>query len=135
MPRINTSLSARYYERRKVKEKKPLSTGSRARKARIRGMVKNFSKQEWMTALDYFDHRCAYCWEKGRLQQEHFLPVNMNGDYTARNIIPACAKCNSKKSDKDPFEFLMSQEHGVVAYLRIGQYFTERHQPSQETPG
>jgi len=105
------------------KDKKPPTTGSRARKVRIRGMVKNYTSADWQKVLAHFDSRCAYCGKPGHMQQEHFLPVHLGGHYTPDNIIPACAGCNSKKKEKDPFEWLVQQEHGLVAYARITQWF------------
>jgi 5-methylcytosine-specific restriction endonuclease McrA len=86
-------------------------------------MVKDFSAEDWQRARDAFDNKCAYCGESAkRLEQEHFVSVLAGGTYTKKNIIPSCPKCNGSKHDKDPFEWLVVQEHGLVAYARITQY-------------
>jgi 5-methylcytosine-specific restriction endonuclease McrA len=104
-------------------KKKNLSTGSKARKARIRLMVKDYSTEEWKRCLEAWEGKCAYCGKQGHMQQEHFLPVDLGGEYTKRNIIPACGKCNSRKKDKDPLEWLLTQDHGLVTYAKVFQYF------------
>jgi hypothetical protein len=117
----------KFYDRtpKQKREPKPRTTGSRARKARIRGMVKNYTAQDWERCLEYWNNACAYCGAGGRMQQEHYLPVDMGGTYTPDNIIPACGKCNSQKQRKDPLEWLLTkQEHGLVIMLRISQYFS-----------
>ena len=110
-------------EQQEPKEKKPPSTGSKERKARIRSMEKNFTTQDWQRCLEYFQNKCAYCGSDGDLQQEHFIPVNDGGTYTPDNIIPACAPCNSRKQRKDPFDYLVVQERRLREYLKIEDYF------------
>jgi 5-methylcytosine-specific restriction endonuclease McrA len=108
---------------KKAREKKPRTTGSRERKARIRQMVRDYGSADWKQALAYFQNKCAYCDAGGHLQQEHFLPVRLGGHYVPGNIVPACSPCNGKKSDKDPLEWLLSRAGGLVVYARIMQFF------------
>jgi 5-methylcytosine-specific restriction endonuclease McrA len=111
------------YNKKAKKPRKPPSTGSKARKARIKQMVKNYSKEDWQKALDYFGG-CAYCNEKrDDLQQDHFIPVNDGGQYTPDNIVPACPSCNSRKQKIDPFEWLVVRERRLREYLKIEEYF------------
>jgi 5-methylcytosine-specific restriction endonuclease McrA len=87
-------------------------------------MVKSYTQEDWQKALSYFENKCAYCGKSGHMQQEHYYSVLDGGTYTPDNIIPACSKCNSSKSNKDPLEWLLTkQEHGLVTMLRINQYF------------
>jgi 5-methylcytosine-specific restriction endonuclease McrA len=129
------------YACRPPEPKKPRATGSKARKARIRQMVKDFSTQDWTEVLTFFDNRCAYCGEATELQQEHFLPVHLGGSYTPDNIIPACKTCNARKSNKDPFDYLVVQERRLREYLRITEYLSSRTRvpmpldDPQEAPG
>jgi len=111
-------------KRRKLEpSERSKTSGSRARHIRIKGMVKDFSPADWKRALDHFENKCAYCGESAkRLEQEHFVSVNSGGTYTGKNIIPACPKCNGNKRDKDPFEWLVVRDYGLVAYARITQY-------------
>jgi 5-methylcytosine-specific restriction endonuclease McrA len=112
------------YEKKAKKPKKPPSTGSKARKARIRLMKKEYTKEDWQKALEYFDNSCAYCNEKrDDLQQDHFVPVNDGGTYTPDNIVPACPPCNSSKQKIDPFEWLVVRKRRLREYLKIEEYF------------
>lgn len=62
---------------------------------------------EWDMILEKYNHSCAYC---GRddlpLTQEHWLPSSRGGGYTAGNIVPSCAPCNSRKRSMTGDEFI-----------------------------
>jgi 5-methylcytosine-specific restriction endonuclease McrA len=111
-------------QKKAKRPRKPPTTGSRARKARIRGMVKNYTADDWKRCVEAWGGKCAYCGSNGRLQQEHFYSVLEGGTYTPDNIIPACKKCNSAKSNKDPLEWLLTQKNGLATYARIHQYLS-----------
>ena len=104
------------------KAKKPPTSGSRARKAKIRLMAKDYTADDWKRCLQAWGNRCAYCNGGGRMQQEHFFPVDLGGTYTVDNIIPACGKCNSRKQRKHPLEWLMEQKGGLSTYVKILDY-------------
>jgi 5-methylcytosine-specific restriction endonuclease McrA len=40
----------------------------------------------------------------GSLAREHVTPVSRGGGYTTLNIVPSCARCNSKKGARTPDE-------------------------------
>lgn len=61
---------------------------------------------QWEAILEEFDHRCAYCQVRGRLQIEHMTPLSRGGEHTAQNVVPACQSCNSRKRARTIFEFL-----------------------------
>jgi len=61
--------------------------------------------EQWEQIVEDFDSRCAYCGKPQKLTQEHFVSVSHGGGYTHNNIIPACRSCNSKKHNKDFFEW------------------------------
>lgn len=56
---------------------------------------------EWLDTLAIFHWRCAYCYDKYEAL-EHYIPVVHGGGTTKENCVPACFKCNSKKSGKHP---------------------------------
>ncbi|KEQ56388.1 HNH endonuclease protein [Marine Group I thaumarchaeote SCGC RSA3] len=59
------------------------------------------SKFEKITSLG--DSCCFYCGKKSSyFEQEHFIPWNFIPQSENYNIVPACKKCNSSKSDKLP---------------------------------
>ena len=79
-------------------------------KARKRSLVHTLTYEQWEETLKHFDDSCAYCGEIGRMDQEHFVPVSRNGEYTKNNIIPACSRCNNSKSNKNFEEWYLMQD-------------------------
>jgi len=90
------------------------------RYCKLRNLEYGLTVEQWREIKTDFNNQCAYCGLtekehlerfKERLHQEHFIPLNYNGEYTHNNIIPACRSCNSSKSDKDFFEWYSTHEH------------------------
>lgn len=83
----------------------------------------NFSNENWLHALKFFNFKCAYCGASGRIEMEHIIPTVKGGGYTPDNIIPACSSCNSKKGN---FEwdtwFKNSSIYSEERYWRIKEY-------------
>ena len=79
----------------------------RARKANAPGA--GFTGSEWIEMKERFGERCAYCDKVAPLTQEHLTPLSRGGAHEERNIVPACASCNSRKSTKTLWEFLQYQ--------------------------
>ncbi|MCM3030358.1 MULTISPECIES: HNH endonuclease [unclassified Niallia] len=79
---------------------------------RKRSAVSNFTLIEWEKCKTFFDNECCYCGGKSQeLQQDHFIQVAKNGEYTKTNIVPACSSCNSSKNDRDFFEWFKQQKY------------------------
>lgn len=70
----------------------------------------DFTLIQWQKCKQFFNNKCAYCDKEKKLQQEHFIPLSKDGEYTKNNIIPACGKCNSSKGNKDFFKWYSKQE-------------------------
>ena len=87
-------------------------------------MAKNYTADDWKRCVEAWEGKCAYCGAKGRLEQEHFFPVELGGTYTPDNIIPACKRCNSTKHKKHPLEWLIEQKGGLATYVRIFGYLS-----------
>lgn len=72
-----------------------------------------YSHQDWKETVIFFGGECAYCGKttrKGeRLTRDHLVPVANGGTTTQRNIVPACASCNSSKGAKEWREWFMQQ--------------------------
>lgn len=68
---------------------------------RKRSSFHHYEESDWVYALNFFSHSCAYCGGKEKMEQEHIVPVSKGGPYIASNIIPACRSCNASKGDKD----------------------------------
>ncbi len=65
-------------------------------------LLATLTLHEWITALGYFNWKCAYCQEGKYEVLEHFIPLRHGGGTTAGNCIPSCNACNIKKGNKRP---------------------------------
>lgn len=107
------------------------------RRSKMKGLEYSLTSEQWQECLGYFDNSCAYCglteeeniekYEKS-LEQEHFIPISKNGEYTKDNIIPACRSCNGSKCDNDFFDWYPEQdfysierEEKILNYLNYKQ--------------
>jgi len=75
------------------------------RDAKKKKLDSTLTLSQWESIKEYFGESCAYCGKQLPLEQEHFIPVTKNGEYTHNNIIPACKSCNCSKNNKDFFEW------------------------------
>lgn len=66
---------------------------------------------QWELIKLSFNNCCAYCGKELPLAQEHFIALSKGGEYSANNIIPSCKSCNSRKRDKDFFEWYPTYKH------------------------
>lgn len=51
---------------------------------------------------------CTYCGAPAE-HADHYIPLAKGGLHCRENLIPACAPCNTSKSDRDPIEWLASR--------------------------
>lgn len=87
---------------------------------------KALTRWQWKAALAHFGHRCAYCGESGKvLHREHFVPIEMGGDLSARNIVPACQSCNNKKKTSHPLLWLAEQDK-LALYFEITVWLAQQ---------
>jgi hypothetical protein len=92
-------------------EKKSKVLRNQKRRSLAKKLKSDFSLEQWQECKEFFDNRCCYCGKlSDKLQQEHFVSIKHGGEYTIRNIIPACRSCNIKKRDKNFFEWYPKQE-------------------------
>lgn len=103
-------LNKRYKHTRRTNEKNSISTLSLA---------------QWNECLEHFNHSCCYCGgSKEKITQDHFIPVSEGGEYTVKNIVPACGPCNFSKNNR-PFKnwypkqktYSVIRENEVLKYL------------------
>jgi 5-methylcytosine-specific restriction endonuclease McrA len=45
-------------------------------------------------------HSCQYCGNNKHLTLDHVIPRSRGGQHTWDNVVTACSRCNSKKSDR-----------------------------------
>lgn len=107
------------------------------RRARVRELPYQWTKQDWQVCLDYWGNRCAVCgrtddfWTK--LVRDHWQPITKGGATVPGNIVPLCHSfpggeggCNNSKSNRDPLNWL-TEKYGkrkakqIIA--RIEAYF------------
>jgi 5-methylcytosine-specific restriction endonuclease McrA len=85
----------------------------------------SFTKVDWQKTIEYFDHNCAYCGQKGDIEMDHIIPMNKSslGEHKIGNIVPSCKPCNRKKHDKSYTDFLKGNP---TATQRIESYMESR---------
>jgi len=95
----------------------PRFTGSEAQ-VRINNLRAggDLTPEAWRRMVRAHQGCCAYCglrvWP---LQLEHVVPVSAGGVTDESNVVPACALCNSRKSDRVGLEWLGAQ--GIVEFF------------------
>lgn len=112
----------RYFQTPKGKEL--ILVNRQKRMALKKSLPINFDMKTWEETLLYFNNQCAYCGKETDLEQEHFIPLTKNGEYTRNNIIPACKSCNCSKKDRDFFKwyprykyYSKRREQKILKYL------------------
>lgn len=70
-------------------------------RAKQAGVPATLTLAEWLDTLHTFHSCCAYCYAPFQLI-EHYVPISQGGGTTKENCVPACFRCNSKKSGKHP---------------------------------
>jgi 5-methylcytosine-specific restriction endonuclease McrA len=96
------------------------ATHNRARQQNRRKLLTTtLTVEEWQSALEFFDNKCAYCGiVLNEVHRDHFIPAKLGGGFTSSNIVPACPSCNKHKSARHPLDWLVMQKNGLVAYWR-----------------
>lgn len=120
-----------YLKRIDVKERR--NQHKQLRRAKKRSLPHDFTSEQWRVCQSYFSNKCAYCGNKRKLEQDHFIPLSKNGEYNINNILPACKNCNSGKRDQDFFvwyskqEFYSSKrEDKILQYLNYSKNGTQQ---------
>jgi hypothetical protein len=81
------------------------------------------TRQQLLQRYDLFGNRCAYCGDTKKITADHVLALNTGGLDEARNIIPACLSCNSKKRISPVAEWYKRQPFFLEAnWQRIQQH-------------
>lgn len=68
-----------------------------------------FTEADWVQVKSAdFVGACAYCGVVGPTQMDHAVPISREhqGEHRRGNLIPACARCNGKKSQQHYVAFL-----------------------------
>lgn len=68
----------------------------------LKNAIVDLTETQWRAIKAAYRFKCAYCGLKKPLTKDHIVPVKMEGNHTAANIIPACQSCNSSKGARLP---------------------------------
>lgn len=138
--RIEEHLKNREKDSLKGKEwrknnKGKLTIKSQKRRNSAKLIFSNLTKKQWDFVLQKFNHECAYC-GMGELDhmdrygmalhQEHVIALSKGGEYTVRNLVPSCIKCNSSKLNKNfGFWFRRQLFYSELRELKIIKHLKE----------
>ena len=81
------------------------------------------SDSQWYNTLSTFNCCCAYCGATGDLTMDHVIPLSRGGTNGLRNVIPACASCNTSKGAKDMLEWYKAKSFFSIDRLAIIERF------------
>jgi hypothetical protein len=66
------------------------------------GAQGNHSEQEWLSMVEYYEHKCLWCNEYAKvLTRDHVVPLSKGGKNCIHNIQPLCRSHNSEKHAKE----------------------------------
>ncbi len=56
-----------------------------------------FSRCQWLSKVQTFGGRCAYCDSGMYEHMDHVVPLSRGGAHALDNVVPSCKSCNLKK--------------------------------------
>jgi hypothetical protein len=123
-PEVKTRISA---YKRSERGREVNNRAYHKRRSLERKLIATLTKEQWSDAINHFSNICAYCGESTELiTKDHFVPISKQGEFTVKNIIPACEFCNYSKNDRDFFDWYPKQpfyskqrERKILKYLDI----------------
>lgn len=84
------------------------------------GEESTYTLQDWRDVMLHFRGSCAYCRTKlTKLTKDHVVPISKGGQTIRPNIVPACPRCNSSKSDEDWVEWYNKQEFYTSEQMEV----------------
>lgn len=80
------------------------ATARRRRAQKKHAPLNDLTHEQWLEIQAAQEHRCYYCGKrrKGKLTQDHSVPLSDGGSHTLHNVIGACRSCNSRKGTRPP---------------------------------
>jgi len=132
--RKNPDKRKRYIKNYLDKNPSAIRIYNTTRRARKKSLPDTFSIEEWRLCLDWWGHKCAYCnnpqgmFKFQQICADHFVPLT--SEYcigtVAKNIVPACTSCNTKKSNSEPTTWILQtfgKRKGKKIIADITAYF------------
>ncbi len=85
-------------------------------KEKVRNMEAiDYQLADWRDAMLHFGAACAFCGKpegrakKEKLDRDHLVALSKGGKTVRNNIIPACAKCNRGRGNREWLEWFKNQ--------------------------
>ncbi len=102
-----------------------LRVKSHVNMAKGKGLLANWSEDEYREMMEYFDYKCAISGKKESLEVDHFIPLSTGYGGTHKgNLVPLNATINQSKAFLNPFEWIKGRSDKeknnfkkVVSYL------------------
>ena len=68
----------------------------------------SFTYEEWQKKLDEYKNCCAYCGKLlgSDMTIDHVIPIVKGGTNDIENLVPCCARCNTRKRAKSAKEYM-----------------------------
>ena len=116
----NKDKKSEWFKKYSIENKNIILEKSRRQRNKKFGIQGTFSEKDFEIKLFNHKFKCFYCGcelDKNNITRDHYIPLCSGGTDTIDNIVPCCKKCNTKKNNKSPKEFIKSMDN---------------HDPSQE---
>jgi len=89
----------------------------------------SYTTDDWLNALEFFDNRCAYCGNSGKMTKDHVVPLSKGGKLEFGNVVPCCQSCNSRKKDRDlSFWYEQDASYDKEREAKLKQYLSDCEQ-------
>ena len=109
--KANKEKKKQYTRKWTIKNREKVNFKEQRRRTKRKGLKSDLTIQEWEMIKKQFDDKCAYCGcSVEKLEKDHFVPLTKKGEFTLRNIIPACRRCNASKGNSNFQEWYLSQD-------------------------
>lgn len=103
------------------------------RRERERNSLNWFTEKDWIRCIEHFNNECCYCGAVvDKPTMEHFIPLSKGGEFSPKNILPACLSCNSSKHVNSFEEWYPRQDfHSVKRENKILNYLGYKYNKQQ----
>ena len=105
----------RAYAATPVGKAKMLATGGKRRAIKQAAPIGDTKKiaewvEHWKSLPVVFCHWCIGAFKPEKCHADHIMPLARGGAHSRDNMVVACAKCNQRKRDKHPDEWVKELE-------------------------
>lgn len=98
------------------------------RRTRKQNLPDDFTSEDWVYCLEYWNYQCAICGDDEKLHADHWIPLS-NDDCPGTvvdNMVVLCEHCNETKHAKDAEFWLLEkfgEEKALEHLAKIEAYF------------